>query len=206
MQRTLYLVRHGQTAWNEDGRIQGQTDTALSEAGKLEAEELARWLDRQTFDAVVSSDLTRARATAAILVPDTEVQTLPELRELHFGQWEGRTLAEVRAEDREHWTLWMRNPFEHAPPGGETLLQLADRIDRVLEAIHAFEGDRVLLVTHQTPIQMILCRLLDLNPRNYWKLVVGTGSLTVVHLYGDVAALNLFNFRPLSLCQALELP
>ncbi len=206
MPRTLYLVRHGQTTWNEDGRIQGQTDIGLSQAGKQEAEELARWLERQSFDAVVASDLSRARETARLLVPGAEVQTLPELRELHFGQWEGRTLAEVRTADRANWSLWMRNPFEHAPPGGETLLQLADRIDRVLDAVHSFDGDKILLVTHQTPIQIILCRLLDLNPRNYWKLVVSTGSLTVVQLYGDVAALNLFNFRPLSLCQALELP
>jgi len=208
MPLTLYLVRHGQTAWNEEGRIQGQTDTLLSSTGHAEVEELGRWLARCQFDAVVSSDLRRSLQTAHALVVDRmdAVQRLRELRELNFGHWEGKTIAEVRTVDRSNWSRWMHDPFQHAPPGGETLVELSDRLERVLDAIRAFEGRRVLVVSHQTPIQLMLCRLLELNPRNYWKLVVETGSVTIVQLYGDVAAMKLFNFRPLSLCEELELP
>ena len=98
-----YLVRHGQTQWNLQGRIQGHTDVPLGELGRRNVRAQAKRLDGLTFAAVYASDLSRTVETARILVnaADVSVQTDPNLREFSYGQWEGLTLEEVQARDSE---------------------------------------------------------------------------------------------------------
>jgi broad specificity phosphatase PhoE len=154
----IVLVRHGETDWNRIRRVQGHTDVPLNDEGRRQARELAAELDGEVVDAVYSSDLSRARETAEILstARSVPVVSLPELREKHFGTWEGLTDTEVLEQ------------FPDAPAGGwgdgESSEQLADRIVQVIERIvEAHPGELVLVVTHGGPMRAIL-RHYDAEP------------------------------------------
>ena len=150
---TLLLVRHGETDWNRDGRVQGHADTPLNEAGRAQVRLLADRLVDEPFDAVYSSDLSRARETAEILAAGLglDVVELPELREKNFGSWEGLTDVEIleRFPDaqRGHWG------------DGESADELSARVEEALHRIAGSHPDgRVLVVTHGGPLRAMLRR------------------------------------------------
>jgi broad specificity phosphatase PhoE len=200
----LYLVRHGQTLWNQEGRLQGHTDIPLSEAGVEEALQLAPLLEPCRFDFVLTSDLARAVQTTELLLngqasrPPAEPTSL--LREVNFGKWEGLTYAEIRATNEALWKRWLHDPFETAPPGGESLNEAIQRLTQILSRLRARPNGHVLIVAHQTSLQLLLTELLGLPRRHYWKFVVDTGSLSCATVYRDVAALELLNYRPTAPC------
>ena len=147
----IVLVRHGETEWNRTRRVQGHTDVPLNDVGRRQARELAAELDGEVVDAIYSSDLSRARETAEILsmARSIPVVSLPELREKHFGTWEGLTDVEVRE----------RFPEAHAKGwgDGESSEEMAERIVGVVERIvEAHEGELVIVVTHGGPMRAIL--------------------------------------------------
>ena len=133
---TLLLVRHGETDWNADGRLQGQTDRPLSDFGRRQARQLAEELADEEFQAIYASDLSRARETAEIVGERVGVPVVldPELREKNWGTWEGLTAVE---RDRVEFV-------------GETTEEHQERILRALQRIserHPGDG-RLLVVTH----------------------------------------------------------
>jgi broad specificity phosphatase PhoE len=147
----IVLVRHGETEWNRTRRVQGHTDVPLNDEGRRQARELAAELDGERVDAVYSSDLSRARETAEILstARNIPVVSLAELREKHFGTWEGLTANEVLER------------FPDAQAGGwgdgESSDDMAERIVQVVERIaEAHQGELVLVVTHGGPMRAIL--------------------------------------------------
>src|SRR5579871_641611 len=116
----LYIVRHGETEWNRDGRVQGHTDVPLSGEGIEQARRVAERLSREPISAVWSSDLARALDTArAIAAPhDLEVHSTPLLRETMLGEWEGLTEPEIVARgDSARFQAWRRDPAVNRPPG-----------------------------------------------------------------------------------------
>jgi uncharacterized phosphatase len=147
----LLLVRHGETDWNLERRVQGQTDTPLNETGRRQAEALARELANERIDAVYASDLRRALDTArAIAGPrGLGVHLVPELREKNFGSWEGLTDDEVLE----------RFPEARTGPWGDAETP-DDVVERVLGALrHIAErhpGDQVLVVSHGGPLRAVL--------------------------------------------------
>ena len=147
----LLLVRHGETDWNRDRRVQGHTDVPLNEAGRTQAASLARELAGEDLDAVYSSDLARARETAeAIAAPHgLDVVALPALRERNFGTWEGMTDAEIIE----------RFPEAQTRPWGDAETQ-DEMGDRVLAAVHEIAArhphGRVVVVAHGGPIRRIV--------------------------------------------------
>jgi broad specificity phosphatase PhoE len=148
---TLLLVRHGETDWNRDRRIQGHTDVPLNASGREQSERLAETLDAGRVDAVYSSDLSRARETATILAArrGLSVQLSSELRERHFGTWEG--LTDGIALER----------FPEARNGswgdGETTDEMAVRVLAALRGIAgAHGGETVVVVTHGGPVRAVL--------------------------------------------------
>lgn len=147
----IVLVRHGQTEWNRGRRVQGHSDVPLNDEGRRQARALAEELHGETVDAVYASDLGRARETAEILASARggQVITLPELREKHFGTWEGMTDAEVleRFPDA-HTTGW---------GDGETTDEMTARILAAVEGIaERHPGELVLVVTHGGPMRALL--------------------------------------------------
>ena len=181
---TLYLARHGQTDWNATRRFQGASDIGLSERGRAQAQCLRRALGGRRLRAVYVSPLQRARETAAIAVGGDAVPVIAvdELRELSLGDWEGRTVDEIRSEDGDPYLAWLRAPHDCPPPGGEPLDRVAARVRGALDRIAAVHGgaDEVLVVAHGGVISVYACDLLGSSFNHLWRLRVDNCSLTVV--------------------------
>ncbi|HUD32626.1 MAG TPA: histidine phosphatase family protein [Variovorax sp.] len=148
----LIVVRHGETAWNVDTRIQGQLDIDLNDTGRQQARQLASALADQSIDALYASDLARAWHTADAVARATGVAAVaePRLRERAFGHFEGRTFAEIEAQSPEEARLWRTRDPDFAPPaGGESLLTFRERVTGVAAALAARHvGSLVVLVAH----------------------------------------------------------
>jgi len=181
---TLFLARHGQTDWNANRRFQGSSDVGLSELGRAQAEALGRALDGRRLAAVYVSPLRRARETAAIAVGSVTAPVIPldALRELCLGEWEGRTVDEIRSEEGDPYLAWLRAPHDCPPPGGEPLDRVAARVRGALDGIAAAHGDQdeVLVVAHGGVISVYACDLLGSSFNSLWRLRVDNCSLTVV--------------------------
>ena len=144
----LWLVRHGKTAWNAEGRVQGHEDIALNADGVVQAERLASRLNGQHFDAVYSSDLSRASETARIVVRKLQgcpsVRTDARWREQHLGAAQGLTHDEITAQG-----ILRPETYLEAFAGGESRAQLLERVhDPLAELYAAHVGERVLVVSH----------------------------------------------------------
>ena len=147
----ILLVRHGQTDWNADTRIQGHTDIALNATGRWQAQQLALALAEETLDAVYASDLSRAHATAlpAAQSHGLKVQVEPGLRERGFGEFEGRTFSEIETGSPEDALRWRRRDPDFGPPGGEVLQAFHERSVSVVRTLaQRHEGQCILVVTH----------------------------------------------------------
>jgi probable phosphoglycerate mutase len=147
----IIAVRHGETAWNVDTRLQGQLDIPLNATGTWQAARLGDALAQEPVAAVYASDLSRAWQTAqAIAAPHgLEVIADPGLRERGFGDFEGKTFAHIEAERPEQARLWRTRDTTFAPEGGETLIVFRDRVTATAEAIAArHHGELVVLVAH----------------------------------------------------------
>ena len=148
---TLVLVRHGETAWNAAGRIQGHTDVALNGLGVAQAEALGRRLAREGFDAVYSSDLVRAFHTARPAVPDPDRTIIKDrrLRERHLGVLQGLTGEEAMAGQPAAWKAFKSRDSDLELAGGESLGEFSRRIvDFIEDVLDRHAGSRILLVTH----------------------------------------------------------
>ncbi len=153
----LWLVRHGQTDWNVEGRYQGQADMPLNEIGIRQAYDLAEKIKGVDFASVYSSDLQRALSTAEILAGGKEFKVDRRLREIHQGEWEGQLFSVIRHRYAEFFENCRMNPLESRPPGGESLQEVADRVRACIDEIAAcHQGERVLIVSHGLAIATLI--------------------------------------------------
>lgn len=180
----LVLVRHGQSEWNAQRRIQGQSGAGLTARGRSQAEHTAQWVASTHPGArLVSSDLQRCRETAAPIAAAlrTDVREDPQVRERSFGRWEGLALDEVEARDPELWVRWRSGEDVVAEVGGESGPDLARRVT-VACAHHvrtaAGVADTVVVVTHGGPVWHGMHALLDLP----WASIGGVGNAAVTEL------------------------
>lgn len=176
---TLYLVRHGATAWNLSGRILGWHDEPLAAEGIAQAERLREEFRGVPFDWVVCSDLRRAFQTAWIIAGDR--RRVPfyrdrRLREVHRGEWEGLTLEEIRVRFPEAYAAFLADPYGARPPGGESLLEAEDRARAFLRSLPP-DTSEVLVVTHKLLARTLYAVItgarppdLDLVPGTYIRL------------------------------------
>jgi probable phosphoglycerate mutase len=198
---TLVLVRHGETEWNRQGRIQGHTDSNLTSIGIDQAEAIAVRLAAEAFDRLVSSDLGRAHHTARLIAKHValEVYTDAHFRERGFGIAEGKTYAEI---DREFPGMFSRirdAAPEFAAPGRESLRQFHERVSSILNkyaVMHA--GKSVLVVTHGGVLGAIYRWLTDLPIASRHKIDIPNagynrlrhdGNTWRIENWGDVAHL-----------------
>jgi len=197
MTTTLLLARHGQTVWHAENRYAGVSDIALTETGRAQAEALGRWAAVHPVDAIWTSTVSRAIATAEPacralgLTPHREA----DLRECDFGVVEGRTLAEFAAEDPKAAEAFRADPVAHPFPGAEDPAAAAHRGAVALHRIAAaHDGERVLVVAHNTLLRLVLCDLLSIPLGDYRRvfprlrnaaiteLRMGTGSVGLIAL------------------------
>ncbi|MDB4957152.1 MAG: histidine phosphatase family protein [Myxococcales bacterium] len=182
----LLLVRHGETAWNREGRYQGRTDIPLSDGGTEQVRALALRLAHLPIDIAVASPLSRARETAkAILVGrTTKLELDPALAEISHGQWEGKLSTEVERDHAEMFGVWRSSPGRHAPagPDAETLGDVEARAWPVLERVMAqLDGEQVgLIVAHDAVNRVLLCRILGLPLERVWSFRQAPAALNVL--------------------------
>lgn len=176
MQVTRILaVRHGETTWNRDTRIQGHTDIDLNDLGRWQAGRLAQALRDESIAAVYSSDLKRARDTAQAVadVHDLPVHAHFGLRERAFGRFEGHTWDELELHYPAETLAWRKRMPDFAPPGGETLLQLRERvIQTVLSLAERHPGEQILVVAHGGVLDVLYraATRLELQAPRTWQL------------------------------------
>jgi probable phosphoglycerate mutase len=192
----LLLVRHGETIWNAERRMQGATDVPLSEAGRAQAVQLAARLKDEPIAAIYASDLQRASETAAILadIHDLPVQTDSRLREQSKGEWEGLTWPEIDAQYPGAAQRW-RADRSQPPSSGEGVSAVADRVRAALDAIRAAHGgeDTVLLVGHGMAMRTLICVALGIDPMIGWQFVLGNTALSELRFSADRALLVRLN-------------
>lgn len=161
----LIIVRHGETTANALNIIQGQTDVPLNERGVQQAARVAEALKDEKFDAVYSSDLSRAMTTARAIVPEGEITALPALREWHLGVWQGKDLDRIKKDYPEIYAGVYRGEANLRIPGGETRNELRQRIKDFLESLPAKhpEGGKILMVSHGGAIRALFRVLVGEN-------------------------------------------
>ena len=177
------LVRHGQSTWNSEHRIQGQLDPPLSDEGRRQAALLARRLAGRDFAGLYTSDLKRAFETAEVLgaALDLRVEARPGLREVFLGEWEGLNTQEIAQGYPEAWASWVEEPDWDVVPGGEGAAAFDVRVGAELESILGDhdQGD-VLIVTHGGVIQVALHRLLGRPSSGLWPFRIQNASISVI--------------------------
>ena len=191
------LTRHGETDWNIAHRFQGQSDVPLNARGREQARQLATHLATEKFDAIYTSDLSRARDTAKAIATHHDCLLIaePRLREGNFGEWEGCTFPELEKLDPERVKAWMEDVGHFTPPVGETLHELAERVAAAYADIAAkhTNDEIILIVAHRGSMQMLIRHLLNLPITKFWQFHLSHCSITKIAVYPEGAILNLFN-------------
>lgn len=147
----IILIRHGETDWNTKGRWQGQEDVPLNQRGHQQAQQVARALSKTHIDAIYTSDLIRALDTAKPLAQCTglPIQLDSRFREIHQGEWQGLLISEIQGRYADLFKRRTDNPLEVAPPGGETVRQVWERVRQALnEIVRKHPAHTVAIVSH----------------------------------------------------------
>ncbi|MGH7798508.1 MAG: histidine phosphatase family protein [Candidatus Binatia bacterium] len=167
----VLLVRHGATDWNLQGRCQGSSDRDLSEAGLRQAEQISALFSQEKIHVIYSSNLRRARQTAAVISRPHDLPVLIEdgVRELDHGELEGLTFNEIKTQHGEFLARWRSEPADIRVPGGERLADVAERAWNGLNEIvkRHRQAERILVVSHNFPILGIVCRISGTHLNDY---------------------------------------
>ena len=182
----IYLTRHGQTVTNTEGRFCGHWETDLTDKGVVQAEALGRRLAKVKFEAVYTSDYSRAMRTAALIASGGSVGTAradADLRELHYGEWEGEKGGDVARKWRTQYRLMRHEDPLWRPPGGETVAEVRTRTRAAFDRIAAaHEGKKVLVVSHGTALNCLISTLLGMPETHVFRLEIANCGLTEVEM------------------------
>ena len=204
----LFLIRHGETIWNAEGRFQGQIDTDLNAKGLKQAQAVANRLKGHSFSAFLATPLSRAHVTAKMVanacgVAD-EVERIQAFTEINHGDWEGLLASEVKNRWPDLLNKWHSTPHLVKMPGenGEDLKMLSSRVISGMEGLQArfSVDDDICLVSHDAVIKVILCHYLDAPLSSFWRFQIGNCSLSIIDLrernkpkiplFGDTSFIN----------------
>ncbi len=191
-----FIVRHGETEWNAQGRVQGHTDIGLSEQGIIQAEAVCARLARVEIDVAYSSDLRRSAETARQILGPREVQlcTTAQLREYNKGVFEGLTPEETGQRYPQLYAASKVNDLDFAPPGGESIRQASARMADFISGMKArHQDDNVLIVGHGGALRAAFVALMELPLEANWRFALGNCGLSMVDVFPDNAVLHLFN-------------
>jgi len=195
-QTTLILVRHGESQWNAEGRVQGHSDSPLTARGRAEARKVAERLSNTDIEAVYSSDVGRALESAELIAAPhgLTVSVRQALRERCYGVLEGKTVEEAAGDDTGWLQTWRADRLRLAPPEGETQPELSQRVIAALREIAAAHpGQTVVVVTHGGPIKSAVFHILQI-PVSSWDLTwVANGSITVLRGTPNLLRVASFN-------------
>ncbi len=175
----IIAIRHGETAWNADSRIQGQRDVGLNATGRWQARRVGEALATEEITAVYSSDLGRAHQTAQHISEATGIPVIPNegLRERSFGIFEGKTFDEIHEHYPDHAQNWRKRIPDWQPPeGGESLLQLRERVrETMIELARRHPGEQIVVVAHGGVLDTLyrIATGQEVNSPRTWELPNG---------------------------------
>ena len=193
----LLLIRHGETDWNNEGRIQGHTDTPLNARGIAQAEKLAARLASENIDAVYTSPLVRARATAELIAREHGVAVISDdrLKEKCLGDLEGITGAEFEQQHGELYRAWRESETHYPLPGEEAPSAVQERVQAFLDRVRAEHPDdaQVAVISHGGTLSMFLATLTGLDIHRRFPFWFDNASVSRVDLSGTQPRLRLLN-------------
>jgi phosphoserine phosphatase len=192
----IFLVRHGQTAWNKELIFRGRKDLPLSEFGLRQAEAVADGLAGEPIAAVSASPMVRAVQTVTPLAErlGLPVTPAPGMIDADFGEWEGKTIPEVQAAWPDLFALWTTAPHRVAFPGGETFRGVAERSLAALRTIARDAGESTVAVCgHRFINKVVLCGLLEIVESGFWRIKQDTACINVLEIAGDKAVVERTN-------------
>lgn len=185
MSLRIYFVRHGETTYSQTGGFCGAIDPELTPAGSQMAEQFAATYAKLPWNAVYVSPMKRTIATAKPLCDAVgiEMQLRDGLREIKYGDWEGKTVEEVKKDYEEDYINWLTEPAWNAPTnGGETSVEIASRSSLVIAEIQEkYKSGNVLVVSHKATIRIVLCSLLGIDLGRYrYRIGALAASVSIV--------------------------
>ena len=192
----LILVRHGQTDWNREYRVQGQSDMPLNRTGLAQAEAIAMALKAEPIEAIYSSPLKRAYQTAKAIrqIHPVEIITNEGLKELDVGEVDGLYYPSLKTETPEFFAAWMADPGSVRWPGGETLPELQHRVWNAVQEITSNDhSGSVVITSHFFTLLTLLCRILGLELASFRRLNLGVAGISIVEFSGEKGKLVSFN-------------
>jgi broad specificity phosphatase PhoE len=191
----IFLVRHAESTWNTQKKIQGQKDPPLSAYGKREAKLVGRRFRELKFDEICASPLKRAVETARAIVGNkADISFDDDLREIDLGKWEGKTLPQIRKQYGEKFDRWAVRPDRIPIPGGEDFKAFVRRVKKIMRRIEKKNPDgNVLLVSHGGVISTYVTVVLNIKPVDVWCVTVKNASVTIVEVKDGLRRLVTFN-------------
>ncbi|MDD5339073.1 MAG: histidine phosphatase family protein [Dehalococcoidales bacterium] len=202
----IIIVRHGETAFNAAETFRGRADVPLNETGLKQAALVGEYLANEKVDVVYSSPLQRALQTAdAIAAPhNLKVSITENLNDIDCGEWEGKTLAEVKEKYEEVYQDWVDTPEQVKLPGGDSLEDVRNRAwPFVKDAVTRARSGRIVMVSHRAVNKVLVCALLGLDNSYFWNFKLDTASLCRFAFDGNRTVLTQLNdtsyLKPLNL-------
>ncbi|MFA6217098.1 MAG: histidine phosphatase family protein [Candidatus Omnitrophota bacterium] len=189
---TLFLIRHGQTAWNFQKKYCGYKDIALNADGKKQAARLSERLKGQLIHKIYASDRKRAIQTAQIIFKDKEIEKIPDLREMHFGCFEGLKHKQIMKKYTTLYSRWLNDPFSVAIPRGEKVTDFRKRVVKAIKNIVAANTNKTIaVVCHGGTISIYITYLL--KTRDFWKQIPRSTAISIIVYTDKTARIKIFN-------------
>ena len=202
----IYLIRHGQTDWNLEGKIQGRHDVSLNKTGLKQAELLAMGMDKRPVVQIFSSRQKRALETAQAVGrrQHVAVTVIDGLEEVEFGEWEGKTWDEISREYPEEFKVWCTEPAEIVPPGGESRPQIYRRIGNALnEILRRSRGD-IAIVSHGAALAYMVSLMLEKELGDHDEIIVKNASISTVEYDRETGKFHMAEANDVSHLKALS--
>ncbi len=193
---SIYLVRHGQTAWNKEEIFRGRTDVPLDETGLKQAELAGEYFKDMKIEGIYASPLSRAFQTAEKIARfhPLKVQPLDGLIDMSFGNWEGHGHLEIQKIDPETYRQWREEPHLARLPGGESLDDVRCRAMASLEeVISKHPGETLVLVSHRVVNKVLLCGILGIDNSHFWQIAQDTTAINRIEYKRGKYVLTLMN-------------
>ena len=190
------MVRHGESEANKARVFSRHSDHGLTELGRRQAEAVGQRLKGEAVRRVVTSDLRRAQETADLIgaALGVPVESDARLREMHYGEWDGKTQEEIVEEDEEAWQGLIKPSADFRPPGGESLSEVRERVHAAyLELVAMHPDEEAVLVTHGNAIGMLLSALLDLSYASSWRFRLDNTGVSVIRDFDGTPVLESVN-------------
>ncbi len=192
----IFLVRHGQTAWNKEERFRGRADLPLDDFGIRQAEAAANKLANCGAATIYASPLRRTMMTAEPIAAGLglSIQPSDDLIDIDYGKWQGLSTEEALERDADLYRQWIETPQNAGFPGGEGLQDVRDRVERIIgKVLTEHAGQTVILVSHVVVCRVFICAVLGLDNSHFWQIGQDVNAINTIGMREGKLVLNSLN-------------